>query len=192
MTKTTGIAKARKVANARASAAKAKINREDAAASLNSQRLLDNAKAEMAKPATVIEPALARGAEGKSSVHSRKSLDDQRTARRPRSEPEVTTAKVVKAAKASKKAAKRPAKGSRLSHKQNKEVRALLTSAATAAGATRLTPIGFASYTEFLSGVPLDADGHAEVVFIPVKGNSPITGKNVKLSIKGGKVVKVK
>lgn len=152
----------------------------------NSKRLTDNAKAEMAKPVTKIDPALARGAEGKVSTHSRKSLEDQRAKapRKPKAEPEV---KAVRARKAN-----RAAKGAKLSLKQNASVRTLLKKAAAAAGGTRLTPIGFASYTEFLAGVPLDASGNAEVVFIPVKGNAPITGKNVKLTIRDGKVVKVK
>jgi hypothetical protein len=138
------------------------------------------------KRPTIVEPALARGAEGKASTHSRKSLEDQRAKqpRKPRPEPEV---KAVRARKAN-----RAAKGAKLALKQNREVRALLTKAAQAAGATRLTPIGFASYTEFLAGVPLDANGNAEVVFIPVKGNAPVTGKNVKLTITGGKVTKIK
>lgn len=183
--KTTGIAKARKVANARKSAKTARINREDSARSLNSQRLLDNAAEAMAKPATIVPPALARGAEGKeASTHCRKSLDDQR---KPRHAPEVRKAAAKKAAK---KATKK-ATGPKLSLKQNKEVRALLTKAAQALGATRLTPIGFDSYTAFLAGVPLDADGGAVISFVPVKGNAPIAGKNVKLTIKDGKVVKV-
>lgn len=157
----------------------------------NSQRLTDNAKAEMAT-VTKVAPALARGAEGKeASTHCRKSLDDQRVAakpakpvRAPKPEPEVKAKRAQKANKA--------AKGAKLALKQNKEVRALLTKAAEAAGGTRLTPIGFDSYSAFLAGVPLDAKGNAEVVFIPVKGSTPITGKNVKLTIAGGKVVKVK
>lgn len=149
------------------------------------------------KNVTIVPAALANGAEGKGSVHSRKSLDDQRAARRPKAEPEVTTAKVSKAIKkaltkrAGKKGKAQRQPGSVLVLKQNKEVRALLTQAATAAGGSRLSPIGFASYTEFLAGVPLK-DGAAEVVFVPVKGNAPIQGKNVKLTIKDGKVVKVK
>lgn len=153
---------------------------------------------------TKCDAALARGAEGKESTHCRKSLTDQRAAR-PKVEPEVTTAKAKKAikraapkgneaavrraVKASFKKIKAPA--TRLSLKQNREVRDLLTKAAQAAGGTRLTPIGFDSYTTFLAGVPLDADGNATVVFVPVKGNSPVTGKNVKLTIKGGKVAKI-
>jgi hypothetical protein len=137
---------------------------------------------------TKVAPALARGAEGKPSTHSRKSLEDQKAAtkrtRKPRVEPEVKAKRAQKA--------NRAAKGTRLSLKQNKAVRALLTKAAQAAGATRLQPIGFKSYTEFLAGVPLDANGNAEVVFVPVKGNAPIQGKNVKLTIAGGKVTKVK
>lgn len=139
------------------------------------------------RPAKVIEPALARGVEGKPSVHSRKSLEDQkakRPSRKPKPEPEVKAKRAQKA--------NRAAKGAKLALKQNKEVRALLTKAAQAAGATRLQPIGFTSYTEFLAGVPLDANGNAEVAFVPVKGNAPIQGKNVKMIINGGKVVKVK
>jgi hypothetical protein len=140
------------------------------------------------KQPTILEPALANGAEGQGSVHSRKSLEDRRAkakpARKPRPEPEV---KAVRARKAN-----RAAKGAKLALKQNREVRALLTKAAQAAGASRLSPIGFASYTEFLAGVPLDANGNAEVVFVPVKGNAPVAGKNVKLTIVGGKVAKVK
>lgn len=144
---------------------------------------------------TKIDPALARGAEGKCSVHSRRSLDERAGRVKPRSEPEVEVAKVVKAAKAAPRKAKKAvkaARGSRLSLKQNVEVRKLLTAAANAAGGTRLTPIGFDSYSAFLAGVPLDADGNADVVFVPVKGNAPIQGKNVKLTIRGGKVMKVK
>ena len=145
---------------------------------------------------TKVAPALANGVDARNSANSALSLA---RSRQPKAEPEVTDAKVKKAIKkaATKKApakakAAPKAKGNRLSLKQNKEVRNLLTQAAQAAGGSRLSPIGFASYTEFLAGVPLDADGNADVVFVPVKGSEPIKGKNVKLTIKGGKVVKVK
>lgn len=144
---------------------------------------------------TQVEAALARGAEGKASTNCRKSLADQKAARKPRPEPEVAVAKVVKAAKASKAKATKPARraaGSFLSLKQNAPVRKLLKEAAEAAGGNRLSPIGFDSYTAFLAGVPLDAQGNADVAFVPVKGNEPIRGKNVKLTIRGGKVIKVK
>jgi hypothetical protein len=169
----------------------------------NAKRLTENAKAEMAKPVTVIPADIARGAEGKPTVHSRRSLEQQRGHTKPRQEPEVQVAKTVKAGKASKaksskgnvavsKIVANRKVGTRLSLKQNKEVRGLLTTAAQAVGGTRLQPVGFDSYTAFLAGVPLDANGDAEVVFIPVKGNEPIKGKNVKLTIRGGKVTKVK
>lgn len=142
---------------------------------------------------TKVDPALARGAEGKASTHSRKSLADQKAVR-PRQEPEVAVAKVVKAAKASaaKPRTMRQPAGSRLVLKQNAPVRKLLKEAAEAAGGNRLSPIGFDSYTAFLAGVPLDAQGNADVAFVPVKGNEPIRGKNVKLTIRGGKVKQVK
>ena len=152
------------------------------------QKMMAAVAALAPKQPTIIEPALARGAEGKPSTHSRKSLEDQRAKakpiRKPRPEPEVKAKRAQKA--------NRAAKGAKLALKQNKEVRALLKKAAEAAGGSRLQPIGFASFTEFLAGVPLDANGNAEVVFVPVKGNAPIQGKNVKLSISNGKVVKVK
>lgn len=141
----------------------------------------------------VVAPMLARGAEGKASTHCRKSLSDQKAAR-PKAEPEVTTAKVRKAVKKATPKAKAPkaATGRKLILKANKEVRSLLTKAAQAAGGTRLTPIGFDSYSHFLNGIHLTKDGDATIVLIPVKGNEPIRGKNVKLNIRGGKVHNVK
>lgn len=152
-------------------------------------------KTEKTVAVTKCPTGIAMGLEGPGGENSRRALQNVRGQTTPRQEPEVQVAKVVKAGKATKpakKAAKAAPKGSTLSLKQNAEVRSLLTKAAQAAGGTRLSPVGFASYTDFLAGVPLDADGNAEVVFIPVKGNAPIQGKNVKLTIKAGKVAKVK
>lgn len=140
---------------------------------------------------TKVAPALARGAED--SPGCRKALRDLKA---PKSEPEVKAATAAKAIKraAAPKAAKavKATTGAKLALKQNKEVRGLLSAACAAAGGTRLQPIGFESYTAFLAGVPLDAEGNATVAFIPVKGPAPVAGKNVKLTIKGGKVTSVK
>lgn len=123
---------------------------------------------------TKVDPALANGAFGKDAIHSRRSLEERKGRTTPRSEPEVKAAKAKKAP--TKKAAPKAPKGNRLSLKQNAPIRSQLKEAAQKLGGTRLQPIGFASFTEFLAGVPLDADGNAEVTFIPVKGSEPVQG----------------
>lgn len=129
------------------------------------------------------ETRLAVGTEREANC--KRSMDQQRGNTKPSA---LVTPSAQKRATTKKPAApKAPrAPGAKLILKANKPVRALLTAACQAAGGTRLSPIGFASYTEFLGGVPLDKDGNAEVALIPVKGSDPVKGKNVKLIVKGG------
>lgn len=146
------------------------------------QPLVDAA---MALITTQVPAQIASGAEKETNCRRAQELNR-------RASKAAAPAKPAKPAKAKKAAAKpvtrkaRFTPGTRIVLKANKPIRARLMAAATSLGGTRLSPVGFASYTDFLGGVTLDKDGNATVTLIPVKGSDPIRGKNVKLIVKGG------
>lgn len=137
---------------------------------------------------TVCPTALANGAYGKDSIHCRRSLDIAAGKCVPQFLPgaDLIAATPKKATPATPKGKKLVA-GKRLVLKANKPIRLQLTEACQKLGGTRLQPIGFPSYTDFLGGIPLDAEGNAEVALIPVKGSEPLQGAgSVKLIVIDG------
>lgn len=153
----------------------------------------------MEKNITLCPTALAIGIDARNSAHCARSqylsrhplAIEEAEAKPAKAKPTPVKPKAAKPVKADPKApkpvkapkAKAPA--SRLILKGNAPIRALLKDAAVSFGGTRLQPVGFDSYSAFLNGVPLK-DGAAEVSLVPVKGNEPIKGCNVKLIVKDG------
>lgn len=121
---------------------------------------------------TRIEAALAPGAE--KQVNCRRALDQKKGRTAP---------KAAAPASAPKKLG-RPT-GSKLILKSNKDVRAKLTAKGKALGGSRLLAEGFADYSAFLNGVPLDKDGNATVTLIAVTGKGEEKGR-FTLSIEAG------
>ena len=143
----------------------------------------------MTREVTKCPTVLATGAYGRDSTHCRRSLDIAAGKCTPQFMPgEIVADTPKKERKATKPTVKgqKLVAGKRLVLKANKPIRLQLTEAAQKLGGTRLQPVGFASYTEFLGGVPLDAEGNAEVALLPIKGAEPIKGASVKLTVTAG------
>lgn len=133
---------------------------------------------------TKVPAGLAVGAHGKDAVHSRKSLDDQRhPVKAPKDEPEVAVTKKLRAPKATSTAPK----GNKLILKANAPVRAQLMALCKKMDGTRLQADGFASYTEFLGGIPL-TNGAARVTLRVMKGKAVYPGKVIVLEVKDGAI----
>lgn len=90
---------------------------------------------------TVCPMALANGAAGKDSVHSRRSMEQQKGRTVAVELPTVAGGGIINRA-------------NRIVLKDKKELRAELTAAVKALGGTRYTAGGFADSTAFLSGFP--------------------------------------
>jgi len=131
------------------------------------------------------ETTLANGAE--KEVNCKRSLQQKAGKTAPAKAEKPASAKAPARIAPAKKAGKATA---RIVLKANKEVRSQLTAACQKLGGQRLQPVGFASYTEFLGGFALTAEGSATIELLPVKGGETVKGR-VILTVDGGSKIKV-